>query len=76
MAVCRALCVSLPLARAPCDPSMSGREDLCRLDYINTRLMQEYHCTTPWLLNFARYTQQFPITAKSLDYYENHVLRY
>ena len=46
---------SLNLAREPCSDEASWKEDDCTLRTINRSIMDQFNCTTPWLIEFARY---------------------
>ena len=45
----------LPLQPNPCSTEMDWNVDPCKLKYINDKTMNLMNCTTPWLLDFARY---------------------
>ena len=46
---------SLNLAREPCYEEASWNEDECTLAIINDIIIETLNCTTPWLINFARF---------------------
>ena len=46
---------SLNLDTEPCSEETSWKEDNCALGLINDMIMNTFNCTTPWLLNWARY---------------------